>query len=216
MAISSTMVPRIAASASQFTNDSGSSGATWPLTTTNSWFTARWVTGTPAWAGTATALVTPGTTVTGIPASAQASTFFVPAREHERVAALETHHELARRGAVDHQRVDGVLGHRPPVRDLGGVDDLDVRRQFGEQFRRREPVGHHDVGVRKHAAAAHGDQLRSPGPPPTSATPPRTTSEVASASKVIVPSCNASRIADRIAAERLCSPPARTPTDRPA
>ena len=48
------------------------------LTTTNSWLTARWVTGTPAIAGTAMALVTPGTTVTGIPASVQARTSSYP------------------------------------------------------------------------------------------------------------------------------------------
>ena len=64
----------IAASAFQLTNDSGCPGATWPLTTTNSCVTARCVTGTPANAGTAMALVTPGTTVTGMPASAHAIT----------------------------------------------------------------------------------------------------------------------------------------------
>ncbi|SKU73742.1 Uncharacterised protein [Mycobacteroides abscessus subsp. abscessus] len=40
-AMSNTMVPFKAASASQLTNDSGWPGATCPLTTTNSWFTAR-------------------------------------------------------------------------------------------------------------------------------------------------------------------------------
>ena len=55
--------------------------------------------------------------------------------------------------------VDGVLGHRPPVRDLGGVDHLDVRRQLGEQFRWRQPVGDDDVGLGEQAPAAHGDQF---------------------------------------------------------
>ena len=39
----------------------------------NSWATPRWVTGMPTSAGTEIALVIPGTTVHGTPASAQAS-----------------------------------------------------------------------------------------------------------------------------------------------
>ena len=76
--IRSTRVPRSRASASQSTSDAGESGATCPETTVNSCATPRWVTGTPAAAGTATALVTPGTTVTGTPAAAQASTSSPP------------------------------------------------------------------------------------------------------------------------------------------
>ncbi len=68
-----TRVPRSRASASQRTSEAGESGATCPDTTVNSCATARWVTGMPAAAGAATELVTPGTTVTGIPAAAQAS-----------------------------------------------------------------------------------------------------------------------------------------------
>ena len=66
---------------------------------------------------------------------------------------------MPRLGPVDENLVDGVLGHRPPVRDLRGVDDLDLRRKFGQQFLRREPVGDDDVGVGQQAPAAHGDQL---------------------------------------------------------
>ncbi len=40
--------------------------------TVNSWATPRWVTGMPATAGTEIALVRPGTTTQGTPASAQA------------------------------------------------------------------------------------------------------------------------------------------------
>ena len=45
------------------------------------------------------------------------------------------------------------------------VDDLDVRCEFGQQFGRREPVGHHHVGVRQHPATAHGDELGIPRAP---------------------------------------------------
>src|SRR5690348_14110655 len=85
--------------------------------------------------------------------------FFVAAGEHERVAAFEAHHEAAGAGALDHHLVDRVLGHGPPVVDLGGVDDFDVRGQFGQQFRWREAVGDHDVGLRQQAPAAHGDEF---------------------------------------------------------
>ena len=65
----------------------------------NSWATPRWVTGMPALAGTATALVTPGTTVTGTPAYA-GQHLLGAAAEHERVAALEPGHEPARLGVA--------------------------------------------------------------------------------------------------------------------
>src|SRR6478752_5309970 len=50
----------------------------------------------------------------------------VAAREDERITALESNNELARLGPVDEYVVDGVLRHRPSVRDLRGVDDLHV------------------------------------------------------------------------------------------
>ena len=85
--------------------------------------------------------------------------FLIPAREHERVATLEAHHEAPGSGPFDHDVVDRVLGHGPPVGDLGGVDDLHVRRQLGEQFGRRQPVGDHHVGLGEQTAPADGDQF---------------------------------------------------------
>ena len=57
---------------------------------------------------------------------------FVAAGEHERVTAFEAHHELAGLGVFDQNTVDGLLGHRAAVGNLGGVDHLDVRAQLGE------------------------------------------------------------------------------------
>lgn len=62
----------------QSTRERSSSGATWPLTTVNSWATPRWVTGMPAAPGTETELEMPGTTVQGMPASASAWTSSMP------------------------------------------------------------------------------------------------------------------------------------------
>ena len=73
-AMSSTTVPRSRPSAGQSTRLRGSPGGTCPDTTTISCATPRCETGTSATAGAANALVTPGTTVTGTPASVQAST----------------------------------------------------------------------------------------------------------------------------------------------
>ena len=72
-AISSTRVPGPCASAAQSTVAPGCDGSRCADTTAKSCVMPRWVTGIPALAGTATALVTPGTTVTGTPARAQAS-----------------------------------------------------------------------------------------------------------------------------------------------
>ena len=49
------------------------SQASWPVTTANDAATPRCVTGMPAYAGTATAELTPGTISNGMPASASAS-----------------------------------------------------------------------------------------------------------------------------------------------
>ncbi len=73
-AMRSTTVPRIRATASHSTSDSGCPGGMWPEMTVNSCATPRWVTGMPASAGTEIALVMPGMTRHGTPASAQAST----------------------------------------------------------------------------------------------------------------------------------------------
>ena len=67
-------MPRMRARASQSTSEVSWSGGTWPETTVNSCATPRWVTGIPATSGTEIALVRPGTTVQGTPASAQAMT----------------------------------------------------------------------------------------------------------------------------------------------
>ena len=74
IAMISTSVPVICATASQFTRDFSWPGGRWPETTVTSWLTPRWVSDTPAAAGAEVTEVTPGSTLTGIPASAQAVT----------------------------------------------------------------------------------------------------------------------------------------------
>ncbi len=68
------MVPPSPASAVAWCGSSG----TWPETTVKAWLTPRWVTGMPALPGTPTADETPGTTVTGSPASTAAATSSPP------------------------------------------------------------------------------------------------------------------------------------------
>ena len=100
-----------------------------------------------------------------------------------------------------------------PYGNLGGVDHLDVRRQLGEQLLRRQPVGDDDVGLGQQPPPAHGDQLGIAGP---AADQRDAAVDPSGVSAVITPCCRASWIADRMAAERRCSPPASTPTDSPS
>src|SRR5947209_8240132 len=83
----------------------------------------------------------------GNPSDSTRHNLLVPPREYKRIAPLEAHHKTSGPGPVDHDGVDGVLCHRPSVRDLGGVDHLNVRGQLGEEFRWRQPVGHDNVSL---------------------------------------------------------------------
>ncbi len=74
MPMRTTMVPPSPASASAWCGSSG----TCPETTVKTWLTPRWVIGMPAAPGTPTAEETPGTTVTGRPASTAAVTSSAP------------------------------------------------------------------------------------------------------------------------------------------
>src|SRR4051794_26291534 len=58
--------------------------------------------------------------------------FLISAGEYERIPALEADHEAPLFGPFYKNVVDRFLSHRPPIRDLGGVDDLDVRPELGE------------------------------------------------------------------------------------
>ena len=71
--MSTTTVPPSAATASQFTDPSPLAGSSWPVTTVNEVEEYRMVTGIPAYAGTATAEVMPGTTSKATPAAASAA-----------------------------------------------------------------------------------------------------------------------------------------------
>ncbi len=68
-----TRVPPARASASQSTSARALAGSSWPVTTVKWVDTPRWVTGMPAYAMAPMALVMPGTTSNGMPASARAS-----------------------------------------------------------------------------------------------------------------------------------------------
>jgi hypothetical protein len=70
--MSTTMVPPTRATASQSVS-TAAHGSSCPVTTVNDVERPRCVTGTPAYAGTATAEVTPGTTSKGTPASSRAN-----------------------------------------------------------------------------------------------------------------------------------------------
>ena len=76
------------------------------------------------------------------------------AAEDERVPALEPDDEPARARVPDERRVDLLLRHGPPARQLRGVHDLDVGPEPGQQRPGAEVVDDHDVGLRQRLPAA--------------------------------------------------------------
>ena len=86
------------------------------------------------------------------------------AAEHERVAALEPDHRTARAGVLDQCVVDVVLPHGRPAGHLGRVHHVHAGRQLLQQGQRREPVGHHHVGLPQPAQPGHRDQPGIPRP----------------------------------------------------
>ena len=149
--MSSTRVPSTAASDAQSRPSCPDAMVTWRAR-------PRWVTGMPAAAGTATALVTPGHDLDGDARGEAGQGLLAAAAEHERVAALEPHDAAAGLGVLDEQPVDLVLGQRVVAGGLADVDDDDRRVELVQQRARGEPVDEHDVGLGEQPAAAGRDQ----------------------------------------------------------
>ena len=141
--------------------------------------------------------------------------FLHAAAEDERVAALEPDHPAAGARVLDEQRVDLLLCHRPPSRQLRGVDDLDVRRQGGQQGQRREVVGHDDVGLGDRLPPAHGDEPRIAGAAADQHDAAgRAPCGVREARSATLPSVSPATTASRTPTARCGSPPPWTPTTR--
>ena len=135
-------------------------GGRCPETTVNSCATPRWVTGMPAAAGAATALVTPGTTVTGTPAAAHASASSPPRPKTYGSPPLSRTTNRPCRARSTRIALISSWARGRAVGDLRRVDQLGVRAQLVEQQAGGEPVGDHDVGRGEQPAALDGDQLR--------------------------------------------------------
>ena len=76
-----------------------------------------------------------------------------------RIAALESHDELALFRLRGEDVVDGLLFHGSPVGHLRGVDDLHLRTERGQELRWRQPIRDDDVGSHQQFEAAHGDEV---------------------------------------------------------
>ena len=159
-----TSVPGTAARAAQSVCSEGLPGSSCPVTTVNEVASPRWVTGIPAAAGAAIALVTPGTTSKGTPAAASASASSPAAAEDERVAALQAHDPPAATAVRDERRVDLVLGHGGAPGGLARVEQLGAGPAEGQQPLGAEAVVDDDVGALQRVAARRGDQARVAGP----------------------------------------------------
>ena len=113
------------------------------------WLTPRWVTGIPAAPGTATADDTPGTTVTGTPASTAAATSSPPRPKTYGSPPLSRTTGQPGQGSLDHDPLDLRLGHRVVARQLADVDDLRPRGERRDIADLGQAVGEHDVRVRE-------------------------------------------------------------------
>src|SRR5579859_4107892 len=134
--------------------------------------------------------------------------------EDERIAALEPDHEPPGQGVRNQDGVDVILLHGRAVRDLGRVDDLDIRRQFIEQRLRGEPVDHHNVGLAEQLPAPHGDQPRVARP---AAHQRHTAMPVTAAARPEGPRAQAGedRVTDTSASLRVCAENADTDLSGP-
>ena len=123
-----TIVPRLCASSFQSSAGSGFAGSSWPvrMVTCEAYF--RCVTGMPTDAGTASALETPGTISTAMPAALRSRLLAAPAKE-ERVSPLEPHDDEVFLRPVDHQGLDLVLFPRVPAAEFPAVDLLGFFRE---------------------------------------------------------------------------------------
>ncbi|TWJ27611.1 hypothetical protein JD81_01102 [Micromonospora sagamiensis] len=207
-------MPRSAASAGQLTRDSGWSGARCPETTVNSWATPRWVTGMPATAGTAIELVTPGTTVTGMPAAVQASSSSPPRPKTYGSPPLSRTTNAPADARSTRIRLISSWVRDGPY----GIFEASTSSTSGCSSSRSSP-GTSRSATTTSASASSRQPRRvissaSPGPAPTRATCParRRVPAVASVRRGLSgPSSNA-RTASRVARERCGSPPPSTAT----
>ena len=110
------------------------------------------------------ALVTPGTTRHGTPASSAGLELFEPAAEHEGVPSLQPDDAASGAGVIDEDPVDLLLRLGAPPRQLPDVDDLDRAGQVVEEVSRAESVGNHDVGLGERSPPRDRDQSRIAGP----------------------------------------------------
>ena len=160
--ISTTTVPPTLASDRQST--SGSPARRWPVTTVNAAATPRWVTGTPAAAGAATADVMPGTTSNGDAGVEQRLGLLAAATEHERVAALEAHDAPALRGPARRAASRSAPGAPAGPGRLPTSISSAVGGTSAEHAVADERVVHDDVGRGEQAGRLDRQQVGVAGP----------------------------------------------------
>ena len=219
-AISSTRVPGPCASESQSTLAPGCDGSRCAETTAKSWVMPRCVTGIPAYAGTATALVTPGTTTNGTPARTHASASSPPRPNTNGSPPLSL---TTRRPASARSTISALISSCVIVCAPGALPARTISTSGSSSS--SSALGPSRSATTTSASASSRLPRTvispgSPGPPPTSATEPSATVPVTTGPTVgrrcgrtgSEPSASASAIAERSRWDLRGSPPEVTAT----
>ena len=117
------------------------------------------------------------------PGRAQRFALLAAAAEDERVAALEPHDALARRGRLDQPLADLLLRHRGHAGLLADVDQLGVSRAPVERARRDQAVVEDRVGDGDQLQRSRRHQPRVAGPGPDQVDDPRSRAHAAASAR---------------------------------
>src|SRR5579859_4623368 len=95
----------------------------------------------------------------GYTSSMTGQRFFAPTPKDKWIASLEAHHRFSLASAFYEQRIDPLLIEPGLARQFAHIYQFRTWTHFLEQFRRRKPIIHNDIGLTQHAQPLDRDQV---------------------------------------------------------